>query len=165
MRFIGFFMLLLLFTNQLDAQDKKLSILPNIGASTVFLDGGWGIHLGVNPSFEINKRFSAEGQVSYLHTRISDAFLTGETGKVNAFNALVGARFYLNSENKPTRFYVNLLTGLNYTNEINNPDDSASINGFTWGWSGGVFVDINRLVVGLSYDTPQNAIIKLGYSF
>ena len=163
MKFLYLLLVLFLLTNHLNAQDDRFSILPTIGITRPILDNGLGFHIGVNPSIRLTKWLSGEVQISYVYTRINSSFLSGNEGIVNSVNTLIGGRFYLNSEDKKTRFFFNLLTGLNYNKEEEN--NISSEGKFQLGFSGGAFVDINRIIVGVSYDTPQNLSLKLGYSF
>jgi hypothetical protein len=152
----------LLFSGSLaNAQSNNFSTLTTIGISTPIVDNGNGYHLGINPSYLLSNNFSLEGQLSYLYTKISGSFLSGNEGKSNAVNALVGGRLYLTSAAKPTRLYFNLLVGINYNKEeINSIKGDGMINA---GFSAGAFVELKKLVLGLSFDTPQNLVLKVGY--
>ena len=151
------------FVNHTKAQDRKISTLTTIGITSPILDNGIGFHSGLNPHLWLTERFSLEGQISYIYTKISSSFLSGNTGSINSVNTLLGGRFYLNSEDKNTRFFFNLLTGLNYRKEeVNSIAKEAELN---IGFSGGLFMDLSKITIGLTYDTPQNLILKLGYSF
>lgn len=152
----------LLFSGSLvNAQSNNFSNLVTIGINTPLLDNGVGYHIGINPSYLLSNNFSAEGQLSYLTTQINGSFLSGNDGKSNAVNALVGGRLYLTSAANPNRFYLNLLLGISYNKEeINSVTQEGMINP---GFSAGAFVELKRLVIGLSFDTPQNLGIKVGY--
>lgn len=152
----------LLFSGSLlNAQSNNFSTLATIGINTPILDNGVGYHIGINPSYLLSNSFSAEGQLSYLTTQINGSFLSGNDGKSNAVNALVGGRLYLTSAANPNRFYLNLLLGLSYNKEeINSVTQEGMINP---GFSAGAFVELKKLVIGLSFDTPQNLGIKVGY--
>lgn len=162
MKLLHVFLLLFLYTNHLNAQVDKFSIEPTIGLTTPILDNGLGFHIGINPSVRLTQKLSAEGQISYIHGR-ANSFLSGNVNVVNSVNTLLGGRFYLNSEDKKTRFFFNLLTGLNYNNEKKN--NTSSEGEFQLGFAGGAYININRVIIGVSYDTPQNLILKLGFSF
>lgn len=160
---ILFFAIVMGLTSQANAQQKKLLVQPTIGVTAPILDGGIGFHLGVNPSIRITQRFSIEGQVSYMNSQITSSFLSGNVGSINSINTLAGGRWYLNDEEKTTRFFVNLLGGLNYFNE--KIDNRADRDQYDVGASVGGFVELNKILIGLSYETPQNVVLKLGYSF
>lgn len=157
------FFLLLVFGLSVHAQKDNLKVSPNLGVTTPILDGGIGFHLGINPAYTLSPRFSVEGQVSYLYTKINGSFLSGNEGRSNSINTLVGGRLYLNSEEKRNRFYLNLLFGGNYNKEEIN--DVKLDGAFDFGFSGGGFFEINKFLIGVSYDTPQNFILKVGYVF
>lgn len=157
------FLIMVGFVIHTKAQDRKFSTLTTIGITAPILDNGIGFHLGLNPYLRITERLSAEGQISYIYTKTSSSFLSGNTGSINSINTLVGGRFYLNSEDKKTRFFFNLLAGLNYRKEEEN--DIAKDAELNLGFSGGLFMDLSKITLGLTYDTPQNLVLKLGYSF
>ena len=72
--------LLLLFfglINNTIAQEKSFEKLVTIGISQPILNNGTGFHVGFNPSFELTKSFSLEGQLSHIYTNIDSYFLSG----------------------------------------------------------------------------------------
>ncbi len=143
-----------------NAQKSNFMTSSTIGVASPILDGGIGLHIGINPSYSLSNKFSLEGQVSYFHTKISSSFLSGNTGSVNSINTLAGGRLYLNSEERTNRFYLNLLVGGNYYKEKRNgfkKDGEINV-----GFSTGAFFELNKFLIGLSYDTPQNLILKIG---
>ncbi len=106
---------------------------------------------------------SVEGQLSYIHTDISGAFISGGEEKVNAGNALVGGRLYFTAREKKLRPYLNLLLGGNYTQE--NQDGGETTANFGPGFSVGGFLEMQKLLIGLSIDSPQNIVLKAGFIF
>ncbi|MFK7933937.1 MAG: hypothetical protein AB8G22_10540 [Saprospiraceae bacterium] len=163
--FKRFFVILILLSvgKLLPAQDTNFSTSTTVGITTPILDNGSGFHIGVNPAYSVSPRFSLEGQVSYLYTKINGSFISGNQGKSNAVNTLVGGRLYLSSEERPNRLYINLLVGGNYNNE--EIDGRANGGEFSGGFSVGGYVAFRKILLGLSYDTPQNLILKVGYVF
>lgn len=147
----------------INAQKSNYSTLLTTGVTTGVLDSGLGFHLGINPSYAVTSNLSIEGQVSYLYLKTNSSFIAGNTISSNAVNALAGARLYLNSAESTKRFYINLLLGANYNQEESN---SVERDGeFDTGLSAGAFLELNKFVIGISYDTPQNAVFKLGLRF
>ncbi|MFZ1702721.1 MAG: hypothetical protein WAT79_00165 [Saprospiraceae bacterium] len=146
-----------------NAQSRNIPLLVTVGPTTTFLDNGLGLHFGLNPSYVLFPRFSLEGQVSYLHTSIGSSFLSGERGSINAFSTMAGGRLYLNNDSEKIRYYINILVGWNYFRE---KIDGVKKDGeYGFGYGGGAYVELNRLVLGLSSESPQNLVLKLGYSF
>lgn len=145
-----------------NAQNEEFLVSPNIGITTPILDNGLGMHLGINSAYLFSSYVAVEGQISYLHTRLSATFLSGKEGNNNSINVLVGGRLYLNSEEKTNRFYFNLLAGGYYEKEKfeNNVSRKIAI-----GFSSGVYLQLKKILLGLSFDTPQNLIFKIGYQF
>lgn len=163
MRYLIFLFTILFFANHTKAQDSKFSVSPTIGVNVPLLDGGFGFHLGVNPHVKLTQHLSAEAQVSYLYTSISSSFLSGYSGSINALNTLTGLRLYINPETRKTRFFLNLLAGMNYTKEkLNGIEYEGEFN---FGFSTGLFVEYNRMIFGISSETPENLVLKTGFSF
>ena len=155
---------LVLFAFNANAQDRTLSLMPTIGATATILDTGFGVHAGINPSLPLTERLSAEGQISYAYANVSASFLAGNKGQVHTAHALVGPRLYLSPAEHSTRVYINVLTGLNYTQA--DADNSAFAGGgYGLGLSGGAFLAFNRITVGLSYETRQHTVLKAGFVF
>lgn len=145
------------------AQDNRLSTLATVGVSTPILDNGVGFHVGLNPSIRLAPIVAVEGQISYLYTHIGSSFLSGNEGVVHAVNTLAGGRLYLNGPGKRHRFFLNLLLGATYAQEVENGVEKPGA--WMLGFSGGGYVALRRLTLGLSYDTPQNLVLKGGYAF
>jgi len=149
-----------------NAQTNDFSITATVGVGTPILDNGIGWHIGVNPGFSVSEYFAVEAQVSYFNTKITGSFLSGDTGKAHAVNGLIGPRLYFTPQDAKVRPYINGLIGGLYNREIKERiGGTSTISEFDIGFSGGAFVEIDKFVVGLSYDTPQNLILKVGYSF
>jgi hypothetical protein len=159
------YLILLLLSSQLFAQapKKAFSTTASLGITTPLLDGGLGLHLGGNPAYALSDYIALEGQLSYIYTRVTGSFLSGRTGNSHAVNTLAGGRFYLHAPEKRTRIYFNALLGGNYFQE----KMSGQMEQREWGlgFSLGGYVAVSRVVVGLSYDTPQNVILKAGFIF
>lgn len=164
MKRIPLFFLLMVFglSNYFYAQEKRLEFQPTIGVSSPILDNGFGVYAGFNPYTRITESLYAEGQISYMYTHVSSSFLSGNIGFTHTANTLIGGRLYVNPDHHGARFFFNLLLGLNYLNESNKPGGADDI---TFGYSGGTFLELNRFITGLTFDTPQHLILKLGYSF
>lgn len=145
------------------AQDQKTPVSLTTGLTIPILDNGLGLHVGLNPAWGISEHFYLEGQLSYLYTRVGASFLSGEKSNSHAFNALVGGRLYLNAANQENRFYLNWLLGGNYQREIE--DSGSATDQFGLGFSGGGYWQRKAFLLGLSYDTPQNLVLKTGYVF
>ncbi|MEL6135259.1 MAG: hypothetical protein AAFR59_18030, partial [Bacteroidota bacterium] len=145
------------------AQDRPFSTALAVGITTPILDNGLGFYTGIHPSYHLSSHFSLEGQVSYLYTSISGSFLSGEQATSHAINTLAGGRLYLNGEASKYRFFLNLLLGGNYTQE--QTEGMAGEGAFGLGFSGGGYMQVGKLWLGLSYDTPQNVVLKAGYRF
>ena len=157
--------LLLLFfglINNSIAQEKSFEKLVTIGISQPILNNGTGFHVGFNPSFELTKSFSVEGQLSHIYTNIDSYFLSGNYGRSNDVNILAGGRFYLNSSENKNRFFINLLFGLNY--ERDDRLDREIREEYRLGFSVGGYYRFKKINFGLSYDS-HHIVLKCGYSF
>jgi hypothetical protein len=145
------------------AQQSPFSTSATVGITSPILDNGLGLHLGVNPAYALLPHVAIEGQISYLYTNISGSFLSGNTGFYHAVNTLAGGRFYLHGPEKSTRLYLNLLAGAVYQQETTNGITRSGA--FDLGFSAGAYLQLSKWLLGLSYDTPQNVILKVGYVF
>ena len=157
--------LLLLFfglINNTIAQEKSFEKLVTIGISQPILNNGTGFHVGFNPSFELTKSFSLEGQLSHIYTNIDSYFLSGDYGRSNDVNLLAGGRFYLNSSENKNRFFINLLLGLNY--ERDDRVDREIREEYRLGFSVGGYYRFKKINFGLTYDS-HHIVLKCGYSF
>ena len=157
--------LLLLFfglINNTIAQEKSFEKLVTIGISQPILNNGTGFHVGFNPSFELTKSFSLEGQLSHIYTNIDSYFLSGDYGRSNDVNLLAGGRFYLNSSENKNRFFINLLLGLNY--ERDDRLGREIREEYRLGFSVGGYYRFKNINFGLSYDS-HHIVLKCGYSF
>ena len=157
--------LLLLFfglINNSIAQEKSFEKLVTIGISQPILNNGTGFHVGFNPSFELTKSFSLEGQLSHIYTNIDSYFLSGDYGRSNDVNMLAGGRFYLNSSENKNRFFINLLLGLNY--ERDDRVDREIREEYRLGFSVGGYYRFKKINFGLTYDS-HHIVLKCGYSF
>ncbi len=148
----------------LNAQNNDFSITPTLGLGSPILDGGLSCHLGVNPGLSVSPYFSVEGQLSYIYTKVNSAFLSGERGTSHSVNLLTGGRLYFIPDDKKVRPYINILLGGSYHREIEKSPGLKTTE-FGLGLSAGAFVKIDNLVLGLSIDTPQHIILKVGYVF
>lgn len=145
------------------AQEKSFLISPTVGISKPILDNGIGAHLGVNPSYAFTRYLAVEGQLSYSYTQVTGSFISGDRGHYHGLNALAGGRLYVHSPEKRTRLYVNLLLGAVYKKERENNFTSPGV--IDLGFSAGSYLQISKWLIGLSYDTPKNIILKGGYVF
>ena len=157
--------LLLLFfglITNIIGQEKSFEKLVTIGISQPILNNGKGFHIGFNPSFELTKSFSLDGQLSHIYTNIDSYFLSGDYGRSNDVNILAGGRFYLNSSENKNRFFINLLLGLNY--ERDDRLDREIREEYRLGFSAGGYYRFKKINFGLTYDT-QHSVLKCEYSF
>lgn len=147
-------MVVLLCVNFTIQAQSRFSILPTVGIATPILDNGLGFQLGVNPSLAIRPNFYAEGQLSYTYINTT-AFISGEAGSSSSFYALIGGRFYLTPETKKIRPYINGLVG-----GFSSNDSDGNL-----GFSVGGFIEMRRTVIGISFESTQNLVLKLGRVF
>ena len=143
-------------------QEKSFEKLVTIGICQPILNNGTGFHVGFNPSFELTKSFSLEGQLSHIYTNIDSYFLSGDYGRSNDVNLLAGGRFYLNSSENKNRFFINLLLGLNY--ERDDRLDREIREEYRFGFSAGGYYRFKKINFGLTYDT-HHIVLKCGYLF
>ena len=152
---------LLLFANITFSQNH---VATTIGYALPILDGGNGIHLGLNPSFELSQFFAVEGQLSYTYAKINK-FISGESAKQNSYNGVVGGRLYILEADKSFRPYLNFMVGILYSTE-DDPNLMEKSTETLLGYSAGVHCLIeNKYVIGLASETPGFFVLKVGYQF
>ena len=150
-----------LFAN---AQNSKFESSVFLGVSAPILDSGIGYHVGINPTYTLTSYLSAEASFSFIYTQINGAFLSGDKGHSNSVNAVVGGRLYFNSDEKKNRIYINFLLGGFYSNE-DFEDNMNDEDFYDVGLSTGAYLELNRFLIGVSLDTPQNLTLKAGFIF
>ena len=155
---------LLLFSfsliNIIIAQNNSFEKLVTVGVSQPILNNGTGFHIGFNPSFELTKSFSIDGQLSHICTNIDSYFLSGDYGRSNDINLLIGSRFYLNSSENKNRFFINFLLGLNY--ERDDRLGREIREEYRVGFSIGGYYRFKKINLGLTYDS-HHIVLKCGY--
>lgn len=154
---------LLLLALNTNAQSHHFSSSATIGVTAPILDNGLGFYVGFNPSYALSPFISAEGQISYLYTKTTSSFLSGKMGYSNSVNTLIGGRLYFNSQEKTVRLYINLLAGVNYNKEES--DGIKKESEFSPGLLGGLFLEFDKLLTGITFESPQNMVLKVGYIF
>lgn len=154
--FLGAMMVgLLACTHSLHAQS---SVTATLGASTMFLDNGFGLHVGLNYHHDFTSRVAAEGQLSNQLTQVTSGFLSGGEDQLNTTAILVGGRVYFTDAEGGARWYANALIGpmLQYTAST---DATETYLGATVG----IYRASNRWVLGLAAESPQHVLLKVGY--
>ena len=140
----------------LQAQDKQRAFSPSIGyvrKLDPFVRNPNGVHIGINMYRKNARHFSSDVQLS--------ANLTGN--RINTFagiNALFGVRYYFMSDEKAIRLFTNLLAGAAFTSESG---DDFIENAFRPGYSLGLYLEIDDIVLGTAIESPENFFVKVGY--
>lgn len=135
------------------------------GISSPILDNGIGFQIGINPTYQLpeHEYVGLEGQISYNYTGITSSFISGRKGSAQAFHLLGGGRIYLFPESWNTRMYLNLMAGLLvYTATLDNTQGNLE---YGLGLSTGLYVKHKRIIIGISGETPQNVMAKVGFIF
>jgi len=147
----------------IEAQKNPLKASVTVGWAIPILDGGRGIHFGINPNYSFSKFFAVEGQLSYAYANI-EKFLIGDPAKAHVSNVLVGGRIYIVEDDKEFRPYLNLLGGVLYYFE---KDKTTQMNSsfFSLGLSAGLHLKIRkRFTVGIAGETSAFLVMKAGYN-
>jgi|GEM_PF-4477648 len=130
----------------------------SLGISTRFEDGKRGKlggYIGVNKIKPVSPTFAWEGQVALL-------LINARFEEIIAPSVQVGPRWYLNTEDSPTRMYMNLLAGIQFQ-RVSGDDYYSSL--IRPGYSSSIVVEPGDFKVGLGIEAPQEAVLKLGYNF
>jgi len=147
----------------LSAQDGKFKLTPNVGLATTILSGGAGVQVAINPSYQLYKSLHAEGQISYSNVQAGDTFFSANE-KVTAVNALVGLRVYLFGNAATTRLYTNLMIGIT-SYQVTNFSTGRETNTQDAGASLGLYLERKKFVVGVSFDSPEHMVLRVGFVF
>jgi hypothetical protein len=145
------------------AQEKKTEFSVSTGFATRLttdpnsFEASNGFHLGVNLYKRKASKWTWDAQLSMNYT--SDKFTA--SGHIT-INALYGARYYFTKPESATRFFMSILGGLALRNESGDDFISTYLD---VGYSGGFFMETKQLLFGISVDSPQNVIFKVGYKF
>jgi hypothetical protein len=146
------------------SQDRKLEFSPTTGLvmayeepGSGFEELGYGVHFGVNIYSKRPKRLKTDLQISMNFTGKAIG-----TGSILSVNALYGGRFYLTRPEQRTKVFVNALAGGAFIGESG---DDFTENRFDLGYSLGSFVLIKRMLLGVSAESYNNVILKIGYTF
>lgn len=145
------------------AQEKKLGFTISMGhASKLTFDpnsfeAANGFHLGINMYQRNAQRWTWDAQLSVNNTAAKFT-----SSNLFTINTLYGARYYFNEPVSKTRFFLNLLGGVAL--RIDNGDDYTETT-LDVGYSAGFYAERKRFLFGVSVDSPENLIFKVGYSF
>lgn len=154
--------ILLLFSIVVKAQNKKMELSTTIGfvinhgeLDNQFQEISNGGHLGFNLYSTKEKRFKSDLQLSMNISGNSSSSLL-------SINGLYGGRYYFTKPDKSTAIFGNALIGGAYISEIG---DDFIESSFGLGYSVGVFMDLKKIVLGISSESFNNFILKAGYKF
>ncbi len=146
------------------AQDKKMQVSTTVGYSLNYdafdgpsLRSSPGFHLGFNLYKRVPKRFKTDLQLS-----INLSGRGSSKGNVLSVNPLFGGRYYITNPESSNNVFVNTLIGGSLVRETG---DDFYENFLSVGYSVGCYANLNRLVLGLSIESYNNLIIKVGYKF
>jgi len=159
-------LLMCIYSHMVQAQDqtattpKKFAFAATVGyveKLDTFNGSSRGFHLGINMYKAHAIRWTWDSQLSFNYTgdsnSSSDRFTT---------LGLFGIRRYFSSHENSTRIFMNLLGGLAL--EIDSGDDFTETLPDV-GYSVGLYVQSKKFVYGLSVESPENLIVKVGISF
>lgn len=157
------FLFFLILKIEVIAQQQFFSVTPNVGISVPIFDEGTGINTAINAYYSRSPRIGLEGQFTYNNTRISSAFISGKRSTANTFAGFLGGRVYLLAHTQ-SKLYLNALLGFySLKQKINNQN---LLNENEFGISLGIFYAYkNKIVAGLSLESPKSAVFKVGYNF
>jgi hypothetical protein len=145
------------------SQRKDVSSALTAGITIPFLDTGAGAQIGLQSSYSFHPYFSADGMVSYNHTRIFSSFLSGERGHTNTLMVLMGGRIYLLPAERNTQYYFQLMAGSQYHQERLKERNTAA----EWqpAYSVGFFRERKRFIIGITTQSPLHLALLSGFKF
>lgn len=117
-------------------------------------DENRGFYAGANIYRANAERFSYDGQISFTIT-------SGESTIISPI-CLIGGRYYLTSNAKDTRLFVNALGGfaLQFEHDEGRTESQPNL-----GYSAGVYLEARRFVFGAAIESPENLVFKAGITF
>ncbi len=133
----------------------QFSFTPTIGAGLQPAESGFGAYIGVYGSRPLGTHFAFDSQLSFI-------VIGDDNGTYSVLNALAGIRIYFNQEGAEPRIYFNALLGPSFEREARFDFIAHELE---FGYSGGLFAEIRRVVIGVSFDAPQSLLLKAGYVF
>jgi len=146
------------------AQDKKkeFSLTTGLVANHGELGApeeelAYGAHLGFNLYSKKPKRLKSDLQLSMNFSGESNTSST-----LFSLNGLYGGRYYILAPEKSTTAFVNALIGGSFVQESGDDFTEVLLN---IGYAVGGFVVINRWILGVSAESYNNFILKIGYTF
>jgi hypothetical protein len=142
-------------------QEEHLKNVVTAGGSTLFLDNGWGVHAGYNPVFSFSNHLGLEIYAGHNFTNVSGSFISGRKSKIHTSSLLAGPRLYMLRKGTKVRPFINLLAGSLLIFEKKETRNFS--HDFVFGLSTGLFVDINRTMLGLYLSSPNEIGFRMGY--
>ena len=157
--FLSLFMLMASF--QCFSQMVKRQLYATGGLAFPILDSGIGLSAGLSGNLPLYRHFHIDGQISMTGAQINGTFISGRSGSTTSINALVGLRLYFNHRDK-NKFFINYLLGGGYVNEELSGLDLKPE--FDLAGCFGAFLEFNsKTVAGISFETPEFLILKVGF--
>jgi|GEM_PF-1774558 len=145
-------------------QEKKVEFSVTTGFTTKLsiddpfnTETGNGFHLGANLYKRDARKWSWDTQLSMNYTGSRNS-----SSNLFTLNALVGGRYYFSKLENSTRLFFSLLGGVALRSETGDDFTETFID---VGYSGGLYIERDRFLFGISIDAPQNLIFKAGYTF
>lgn len=163
-----------------EAKETKNSSTIYIGYPGDYFDSpDLGLYVGYNYQFSIRPRFSWEAQASFSYSKFDrdDSLFGHNGGEKQGVVLLCGPRLYLSKASRRTRLYINLLAGLAYfaESEFRNNGPVEGPGGIEIlfeeniaeiGYSLGAYLEFNdKFVIGTSFESRTNQVVKIGLKF
>ena len=129
-----------------------------IAFDRTFDEPGRGFHLGIN-----RYKHNAEGISPDLQLSMNLISETEGSGDHFTVQALYGARYYFKTHSEGhKRIFVSALLGPAFRNESG---DDFIDNRLDIGYSAGAYLELSKVVLGLSMDAPASLVFKIGLTF
>ena len=151
--------ILLLCANTLSAQDRKFGTAAYIGYDAGLVEySNNKIQFGLNPYYDLTKRFAVESQLSATFYKGRD--ITGTEITNSYTHLLIGVRYYLLIPERNWRPHINVLYGY-----LAGAESDMVFSEFT-GLSTGIYISKKKgLYFGVAFETEDNIVFKAGYRF
>jgi hypothetical protein len=142
------------------AQKNDFAIIPNAGVALGVLSSGAGLHAGVNSTYGLSRRLSAEAQI-YVNTMSGQTGFGGRSFSESSAGFLAGLRLYFQPPTKKTRIFINYLVGA-HSIQTRYPGEPP-YKGIEGSSSLGLYFSVdNRIFFGSSLEGDGYLVLKAG---
>ena len=165
---LSFAILFLVTMVNLQAQSNmEYNVYAGVSATGIFTSGN-AFTASINPILAKKDNLKLESRFGYSSIKVTDTFMTGETGNAQVTIVQIGPRYVFRSVDKKFRPAISLLFGK--SNLLNAKGNAFDNDGSGISMSFNIEAEIGRIILGLGLDGASNEIpstvgLKAGFRF